>query len=261
MRVLRLGLSGDDVKKWQNFLRGRKKNSKIIVTGTFDDLTDAETKDFQRMNFLSADGVVGPMTISTALRLGMNLLSDDCVDVEGPNWPSKPSGVQMSFSERQKVFGKFSYIAAPTKSNPEAIKITDNWADDNIVSITIPQLKGIVGAPNGCVVQVHKNVSTQLQETFKEWESACLLNKVKSWGGTWVPRFIRGSRTTLSNHAWGTAFDINVPWNMLGTVPALKNETGSVRELVEIAYDKGFYWGGWFPNRLDGMHFEAYKII
>lgn len=261
MRVLRQGLTGEDVEKWQNFLRGRKKNSRVITTGIFDALTLDETKDFQRKNFLSADGVVGPMTLSTALKLGMSLLNDDCIDVNGPNWPSKPDKGSMSYTDRLAIFGKFDYVASATSNNPEGIRITDNWAANNIVSVILPQLKNAVGAPRDYKIQAHKKVAKQLTDTFRDWETACLIDRVKSWGGSWVPRFIRGSRTNLSNHAWGTAFDINVPWNLLGTVPALKNDTGSVRELVEIAYNNGFYWGGWFPNRLDGMHFEAYKVL
>ena len=71
---------------------------------------------------------------------------------------------------------------------------------------------------------------------------------------------MRGSRTTLSNYAWGTAFDINVPWNARGTVPALCGEKGSVRELVAIANEHGFYWGGHFSRR-DGMHFEVARVL
>jgi hypothetical protein len=33
-----------------------------------------------------------------------------------------------------------------------------------------------------------------------------------------------------------------------------------VRELVEIANEWGFYWGGHF-TRKDGMHFEIAKIL
>jgi len=65
---------------------------------------------------------------------------------------------------------------------------------------------------------------------------------------------MRGS-TNLSRHAWGTAFDINVPWNGLNVVPPRVGDKGSVRELVTIANKHGFYWGGHF-GRLDGMHFE-----
>jgi hypothetical protein len=71
---------------------------------------------------------------------------------------------------------------------------------------------------------------------------------------------VRGSNTTLSNHAWGTGFDINAKWNPLGAVPALRGDTGSVRELVPIAHDHGFFWGGHF-SRSDGMHFEVARVL
>jgi predicted lactoylglutathione lyase len=47
---------------------------------------------------------------------------------------------------------------------------------------------------------------------------------------------------------------------MLGCVPALVGKDGSVRKLVEIAHQNGFFWGGHF-TRLDGMHWEIAKLI
>lgn len=261
MKIIKFGSSGPDVEKWQIFLRGRKKNSTVIVDGQFGQTTHDETKEFQSKSKLTDDGVVGPATVAAALNLGFNLMTDDQVNEDGPNWPQKPSHGSLSPVDRIRLFGEFTYIAAPTATNPEAIKITNGWAKDNISTITICQLSGLKGAPSDSSIQVHKLLENQILSLFSAWESSCLSHRLKSWGGSWVPRFIRGSRTSLSNHSWGTAFDINVQWNMLGTVPALKNNDGSVRELVKIAYDHGFYWGGWFPNRPDGMHFEAFKIL
>jgi hypothetical protein len=34
-----------------------------------------------------------------------------------------------------------------------------------------------------------------------------------------------------------------------------------VRELVEDAVECGFFWGGWLPKRVDGMHFECYDVL
>jgi hypothetical protein len=65
----------------------------------------------------------------------------------------------------------------------------------------------------------------------------------------------------LSNHAFGSAFDINAKWNPLGHTPALVGKEGAVRKLVPIANDYGFYWGGHFTSRKDGMHFEVAKIL
>jgi hypothetical protein len=101
---------------------------------------------------------------------------------------------------------------------------------------------------------------------WQAWERAGLLDRILSFQGGFVPRFVRNTAgrnpRPLSNHAWGTAFDINAPQNRLGVEPALLGQTGCVRELVEIANQHGFFWGGHYRNRRDGsigkdgMHFE-----
>lgn len=68
------------------------------------------------------------------------------------------------------------------------------------------------------------------------------------------------SRNTLSNHAFGSAFDINAAWNKIGTPPALINQKGAVRDLVGIANENGFY-SGWHITRRDGIHFEVAKLM
>ena len=195
---------------------------------------------------------MGPKTFGVAFQNGYFIVEDDDLDKLGPNWPSPPQFSPLSYLERTKVFGNFSFVPAPASGNPEAIRITDNWASKNISSIEIPQLSKL----NVRNVLFHAAATDQLKKLFSDWESAGLLEHILTWGGSWVPRYVRGSRTHLSNHAWGTAFDINVAWNMLGTVPALVGKRGSVRELVEIANENGFYWGGHFKGRPDRMHFE-----
>ena len=109
-------------------------------------------------------------------------------------------------------------------------------------------------------MQFHRLAAKQLQDVWRSWEKAGLLDRMKTWQGSFVPRFVRGSTTVLSNHAFGSAFDINSKWNGLGVEPALVGQEGNVRELVEIANDHGFFWGGHFKNRRDGMHFEIAEI-
>lgn len=252
--ILKKGSTGVEVEKWQTFLRGLDIYSEIIVSGFFDEETEKETKAFQSSNGIQADGIVGPNTLGTAEKINY-LTKDD------QNWPLNPGIKNLSYIERQKLFGYFSYVPAPSSGNPEAIKITDGWAKDNITSIIIPQLTNVPGCLKNGSIQVHKKIADQTCDLFCAWEASGLAAGILSWGGSWVPRFIRGSRTSLSNHAWGTAFDINTQWNGLGKRPALAGSKGSVREMVDIAVQHGFYWGGWFPNRPDGMHFEAYKIV
>lgn len=265
MRFLRLGDQGPDVAAWQYFLRGLDPNCGLLATGKFDQATLAETEQFQKhvgFSGTDVDGVVGNLTYGKAAALGFSLATDESADDTGPSWPQQPVGLQqLAYSDRERVFGKFSYVAAPVPGMQEAIHITDGWASQNIVTVSIPQLIKVLGAPSSGKIQVHKLVANQVQQTFAAWEAAGLSNRIQTWGGSWVPRFIRGSNSVLSNHSWGTAFDINVPWNMLGQVPSLKGQTGSVRELVDIAVQHGLFWGGWFSGRPDGMHFEACKIL
>ena len=261
IQTLRIGSVGPDVNRWQIFLRGLSQNSSIIINGKFDLITEIETKSFQNKKGLVSDGVVGAKTISIALQDGYPLMDDPTLDIDGPNWPLRPKVGPLNHTDREKLFGKFSYVSSPVVNNPEGITITGGWSNKNITSVLLPQLKGITGFSKSCNVSIHTAISKQFLDLFNAWDAAGLTHLIVTWGGSWAPRFIRGSRTVLSNHAWATAFDINIQWNQLGIQPALKGATGSGRELVDIAYEYGFYWGGWFPNRPDGMHFEAFKII
>ena len=260
MKALYLGSRGPEVRRWQTFLRGRSENSSVVVNGEFDTVTLTETKQFQADNGLTSDGVVGPRSFAAALNLGYPAVVDDTVEQDGPNWPPRPAGLPLAPLDRAKLFGRFAFVPAPTPTNPEAIKFTDGWADKNIVTVSVPQLVGVPGTLPDGAIQVHKNASEQFLRLFECWQSEGLVGNILTWGGSWAPRFVRGSRTSLSNHAWGTAFDINVQWNGLGATPALHGKKGSVRELVQTAYENGFYWGGWFKGRPDGMHFEVCRL-
>jgi hypothetical protein len=173
--------------------------------------------------------------------------------------PPPPFSPLISTAERQQLFGAFNFQPAPTSDNPEAIKILGNWANENIVDVKI-HLKSPLLGKNPFVIPFHKKAAKQLEELFLEWEAAGLLDRILTWGGSYVPRFVRGSKTNLSNHAFGTAFDINAAQNGLNVEPALVGEKGSVRELVEIANKHGFFWGGHYKKRLDGMHFEVGQL-
>lgn len=250
MTILKMGDKGDFVQIWENFLVGRGFYD-VEVDGVYDVSTQNATKKFQEDAGLIADGIVGPRTLSIAKGFG-------CPDLQSilPQADIKP----LRQDEREDLFGKFSFVPAGTPSNPEAINITDNWAKSNIQKVKIPQLEPILGG-NHKSISVHKKIAGQFVNMFAEFQRLNLMRRIITFDGTWVPRFIRGSRSILSNHSWGTAFDINVPFNSLGSVPAIKGSHGSVHELVEVADKHGFLWGGHFRKRPDGMHFEAYKIV
>jgi len=245
--LIKLGSVDPTVIQWQQFLKGQFPESEIVASGNFDGVTDSVTKRFQQLHRLTPDGVVGSKTLQLALSLGL------CVTDQ----PTTNGILPITAAQREILFGHFNYTPAPVANNPEAIKIDQSWINSNITSVTIDELANISGAPKNCTIPFNHAAASQLKSLFGAWSSAGLLDRILTWDGSWAPRFIRGSRTTLSNHAWGTAFDINARWNPLGTVPPAIGDKGCTRELVSIAEDNGFFWGGNFSKRPDGMHFEC----
>lgn len=231
------------------------------VDGKFGPATKKATRSFQDALRLEVDGIVGNETYAAAMLRGFEVIKSDSPDYYGPNWPDPPDfSPLVGQAARQAVFGKFKYKPAGNPADPEAIVITDSWQKENIVYVEVPQLRKVSGMGGGKGVYFHKLGAEKLKALFAAWEEAEMLHLIMTWGGSWVPRFIRGSRTVLSNHAFGTAFDINAGWNALGTMPPAFGKKGSVRALVPIANDLGFYWGGHFKSRPDGMHFELAKL-
>lgn len=175
--------------------------------------------------------------------------------------PPKPNFPPLTGNDaRMKLFGKMSYISAPVKGNPENISIQGSWARDNLCIIEIPQLIGVAGAPTTGKVQCHRLVADAIRFLFVELEQNELLDDIHHWDGMFCPRFVRGSKVTLSNHSFGTAFDINAQWNPIGKPPAAEGKLGCLYRIVPFANKHGFYWGGHYGKRPDGMHFEYSRI-
>jgi hypothetical protein len=247
------------VRSWQFFLIGQGFYHGE-ADGKFGPNTKAASIEFQKANGLQPDGIIGNKSFGVAMQLGFEGVEDIRTDKSGADWPEKPSFSPLSGNAaRQRIFGTFTFVPAPTTNNPENIRITNNWAQQNIVTVTVPQLKPVAGTDK---MEFHKLAADQLINLWKEWQAASLLHLILTYHGSYVARFVRGraAQGILSNHAFGSAFDINYDWNKLGAVPALVGQKGAVRELVSIAHNNGFYWGGHF-DRLDGMHFEIAKTL
>lgn len=256
LKPIKLGSIGPIVDQWQTFLRGQ--GFLVEASGIFDPATDAATRAFQKRHQLDIDGKVGNQTFGFAGTLGFELVDQTEVDTAYPPLPDFPPLV--SDAARQAIFGPLEFVAAPTADNPEAIRITNGWEGTHLVRVTLPQLVGIAGANPSGRVFFHKKGAAQLQGLWAAWQERGLLHRVLDYGGAFNPRFVRGSSTQLSNHAFGTAFDINVPMNRLGTEPAPPAVKGCVYELVPLAHQFGFFWGGHFSRR-DGMHFELARLL
>jgi hypothetical protein len=99
------------------------------------------------------------------------------------------------------------------------------------------------------------DVWTVLNEVARRFNNEVeKINPAESWG--YAPRPIRGSSTTLSNHASGTAVDFNAPRHPLGKVNTFNPaQRAAIRKILN---DLGgvVRWGGDYTGRKDEMHFE-----
>ena len=262
--MLMKGSSGEAVVQWQQFLRGLELFMHPCL-GLFDDNTDAATRAFQAREGCQVDGKVGNETYGVAMGRGLCLVTSDSPDETGPNWPPPPKGLRkMRPEERPAILGRIAYRHKPVKGNPEGVELTNSWKKDNIVRAYIPQLAQIKGiwhrgrlygkGPADGVVWCHRLFVDPLSDTFAEWGEAGLLPGLLTHDGLLAIRFIRGSRTYLSNHCYGSAIDLNAGWNGLRCRPALVGQRGTLRKHVEIANNNGLWWLG--HTFYDGMHFE-----
>jgi hypothetical protein len=154
-----------------------------------------------------------------------------------------------------------------------AIKLLNNF-ESKVVKVLVPQLVGIndvrtqalqnAGAKFDGNVRFFKDAHAQLLAAFAEIEAAGFRSRLLSIGGTFNARLIKkkngGPTQTPSNHAFGTAIDLNPDFNPQGVTPLAVGKKGSLRELVAIFETHGFKWGGLFPTP-DGMHFEVRKLL
>lgn len=137
--------------------------------------------------------------------------------------------------------GTFRYTVVGGRVVPDPA-----WVREHIVTEAVP----ILGT-----VTCNKHLMPQLKAALAEIQATGLADKInpREYAGCYYPRFIAGS-TTLSNHAFGLALDINVPGNQRGTVGEID------RGVVAIFKRWGFGWGGdW--GYTDPMHFELARIV
>ncbi|GAA5104873.1 hypothetical protein GCM10023339_00220 [Alloalcanivorax gelatiniphagus] len=119
------------------------------------------------------------------------------------------------------------------------------WVAANIRTEVVP----ILGS-----VTCHKDLFPQLRAALLEVQQRNLADEIDpgQYAGCYYPRFIADT-TTLSNHSFGLALDLNVPGNQRGTVGEID------RDVVAIFKTWGFAWGGdW--RWTDPMHFELAEV-
>lgn len=76
--------------------------------------------------------------------------------------------------------------------------------------------------------------------------------QLDDWGYAYRP--VRGQTTGLSNHASGTAIDLNATKHPLGKAGTFTKE--QVKIINQLCSKYGIRWGGGYIHRPDEMHFE-----
>jgi hypothetical protein len=120
------------------------------------------------------------------------------------------------------------------------------WVREHITTETLP----ILGS-----VTCNKLIFPQLRAALEDIREQGLSDKIHpdQFAGCYYPRFIAGT-STLSNHAFGLALDINAVENQRGTVGLID------RGVVQVFQKWGFTWGGdW--RFTDPMHFEMNTLV
>ena len=144
-------------------------------------------------------------------------------------------------AERDARFGPLRFVPAPRDDDPEAVRITNDF-EKRLITVNFP----LIGR-----ARIHELAAPSLFAALKDIESRDLGHLIQSFHGSYNPRFVRGSTTSLSSHAYGTSIDINAGSNPRGSPP-----TAEQALLAPIFEKHGWYWGDRFRPTRDPMHFE-----
>ena len=203
------------------------------IDGLFGPKTEAAVRAYQRHAGLSVDGVVGPKTHAALFGV------------------TDPPFSALSGYDRQRIFGKFSFVPHPAPDSSGCpIEILGDWVEKNIVVVHVPQLIGLAGFPKSGNVRMHRLMRYAFLGFIADAARDGSIKLLTTWDGLYYPRYVRGSRTSLSNHSWGTAFDVNAGTNPLG------RRCDELADFAQTGYKWGFFWGNHFATRPDPMHFE-----
>ncbi len=158
-------------------------------------------------------------------------------------------------NERVIKFGHLPFKLHPSKDGRVIVPM--DWKLHNLKDVMIPQLAKLPPATRVLhSVTFHYKTAPRVVQLWAEWEKQGFLQDVKTWNGSFVCRMKRGKEGSnleqdLSNHSWGTAFDINAAlWPRGKYCPS-----ASGAEMARIAEHFGFAWGEHFSTP-DPMHFE-----
>lgn len=188
-------------------------------------------------------GITSPQVVREKIRAFAPDLSITALDIV------EASGIDPGTAQNVSFVGTFADAVGAFSYTPVGggrVAPDPGWVRSHIVTEVVP----ILGE-----VTCNKHLMPQLRAALAEVQARGLAAEIHpgEYAGCYYPRFIAGS-TTLSNHTFGLALDLNVPGNQRGT-------TGEMNRAVVAIFKRwGFAWGGdW--SYTDPMHFELDRIV
>ena len=162
-------------------------------------------------------------------------------------WPTQ--------SECDDFYGNPRDPSDPTQASAK-------WVSDNIVIIKTPFTLTYTGHPV-VSIRCHRLVADALTGVLEEVRDAASNDQatldawgISIFGGSYNYRLMRGLNT-LSMHSYGCAFDFDPARNVLGD----HNPHFKLCDAVLNAWnDHGAMWGGSWPTRPDGMHWQFARV-
>lgn len=146
----------------------------------------------------------------------------------------------------KREFGDPSPFIVGSRVKPE-------WPEAILTKIQLPSPLPLAWDMSRFVksISCHVQVAQSLGSIFAQIEDSGLWPEVRSYGGCYNWRTMRGAMK-LSTHAWAIGIDLDCAddRNQLGDIPVIHP---SIIEAFEFA---GWTWGGRFARK-DGMHLQA----
>jgi hypothetical protein len=188
---------------------------------------------------LLSAGKQDPLTLAAAVRAVVG--SRGTIDLLSN--PAQSPTAFLTGSAAAAAFGAFSYHYYPDGT----IAPDPAWVAANIRTEYVP----ILG-----YVTCHRLMFYQLRSALQEVVARGLADKIHTYDGCFVPRFIeRNPTNSISLHTWGIAIDINAGEN------PLNGPSHQDPRVVAIFKSWGFVWGGDWSSPHDPMHFQLGALI
>lgn len=109
-------------------------------------------------------------------------------------------------------------------------------------------------------VETNKDFKAKLFIAFTNLKAAGLLCQIITFNGCLEQRKTRGSHID-SLHSWALAWDLNSDTNQMQFhhEPSPFEHSTFTKSLVDIMLAAGLFWGGYYSERFDPMHFALYN--